>query len=78
MSVYVDILLKMYQTKNRAFKQLSMKKLFLNIIEIKNSKKKKTVAKDKLATKCHEKVNKLRSSKNMNNSEKYIFGLHSE
>lgn len=73
MPVYVDILLKMYQTKNRAFKQLSMKKLFLNIIEIKN-----TVAKDKLATKCHEKVNKLRSSKNMNNSEKYIFGLHSE
>lgn len=73
MSVYVDILLKMYQTKNRAFKQLSMKKLFLNIIEIKN-----TVAKDKLATKYHEKVNKLRSSKNMNNSEKYIFGLHSE
>lgn len=73
MPVYVDILLKMYQTKNRAFKQLSMKKLFLNIIEIKN-----TVAKDKLATKYHEKVNKLRSSKNMNNSEKYIFGLHSE
>ena len=73
MPVYVDILLKMYQTKNRAFKQLIMKKLFLNIIEIKN-----TVAKDKLATKYHEKVNKLRSSKNMNNSEKYIFGLHSE
>lgn len=73
MPVYVDILLKMYQTKNRAFKQLSMKKLFLNIIEIKN-----TVAKDKLATKYHEKVNKLRSSKNMNNSEKDIFGLHSE
>ena len=70
MPVYVDILLKMYQTKNRAFKQLSMKKLFLNIIEIKN-----TVAKDKLATKYHEKVNKLRSSKNMNNSEKDIFGL---
>ena len=73
MPVYVDILLKMYQTKNRAFKQLSMKKLFLNIIEIKN-----TVAEDKLATKYHEKVNKLRSSKNMNNSEKDIFGLHSE
>lgn len=73
MPVYVDILLKMYQTKNRAFKQLIMKKLFLNIIEIKN-----TVAKDKLATKYHEKVNKLRSSKNMNNSEKDIFGLHSE
>lgn len=73
MPVYVDILLKMYQTKNRAFKQLSMEKLFLNIIEIKN-----TVAKDKLATKYHEKVNKLRSSKNMNNSEKYIVGLHSE
>lgn len=73
MPVYVDILLKMYQTKNRAFKQLSMKKLFLNIIEIKN-----TVAKDKLATKYHEKVNKLRSSKNMNNSEKDIFGLLSE
>lgn len=72
MPVYVDILLKMYQTKNRAFKQLSMKKLFLNIIEIKN-----TVAKDKLATKYHEKV-KLRSSKNMNNSEKDIFGLLSE
>ena len=50
-----------------------MKKLFLNIIEIKN-----TVAKDKLATKYHEKVNKLRSSKNMNNSEKDIFGLLSE
>ena len=73
MPVYVDILLKMYQTKNRAFKQLSMKKLFLNIIEIKN-----TVAKDKLATKYHEKVNKLRSSKNMNHSEKDIFGLLSE
>lgn len=73
MPVYVDILLKMYQTKNRAFKQLIMKKLFLNIIEIKN-----TVAKDKLATKYHEKVNKLRSSKNMNNSEKDIFGLLSE
>lgn len=73
MPVYVDILLKMYRTKNRAFKQLIMKKLFLNIIEIKN-----TVAKDKLATKYHEKVNKLRSSKNMNNSEKDIFGLHSE
>ena len=73
MPVYVDILLKMYQTKNRAFKQLSMKKLFLNIIEIKN-----TVAKDKLATKYHEKVNKLRSSKNMNNSEKDIFGLLSD
>ena len=73
MPIYVDILLKMYQTKNRAFKQLSMKKLFLNIIEIKN-----TVAKDKLATKYHEKVNKLRSSKNMNNSEKDIFGLLSE
>lgn len=73
MPVYVDILLKMYQTKNRAFKQLSMEKLFLNIIEIKN-----TVAKDKLATKYHEKVNKLRSSKNMNNSEKDIFGLLSE
>ena len=63
----------MYQTKNRAFKQLSMKKLFLNIIEIKNA-----VAKDKLATKYYEKVNKLRSSKNMNNSEKDIFGLLSE
>ena len=73
MPVYVDILLKMYQTKNRAFKQLSMKKLFLNIIEIKN-----TVAEDKLATKYHEKVNKLRSSKNMNNSEIDIFGLLSE
>lgn len=73
MPVYVDILLKMYRTKNRAFKQLIMKKLFLNIIEIKN-----TVAKDKLATKYHEKVNKLRSSKNMNNSEKDIFGLLSE
>ena len=73
MPVYADILLKMYQTKNRAFKQLSMKKLFLNIIEIKN-----TVAKDKLATKYHEKVNKLRSLKNMNNCEKDIFILHSE
>ena len=45
MPVYVDILLKMYQTKNRAFKQLSMEKLFLNIIEIKNSKKKKNSSK---------------------------------
>ena len=73
MPSYVDILLKMYQTKNRAFKQLSMKKLLVNIIEIKN-----TVAKDKLATKYHEKVNKLWSSKNMNNCEKDIFRLHSE
>ena len=73
MPSYVDILLKMYQTKNRAFKQLSMKKLFLDIIEIKN-----TVAKDKRATKYHEKVNKLRSSKNMNDCEKDIFRLHSE
>ena len=73
MPSYVDILLKMYQTKNRAFKQLSMKKLFLDIIEIKN-----TVAKDKRATKYHEKVNKLGSSKNMNNCEKDIFRLHSE
>ena len=73
MPSYVDILLQMYQTKNRAFKQLSIKKLLLNIIEIKN-----TVAKDKLATKYHEKVNKLWSLKNMNNCEKDIFRLHSE
>ena len=54
MTIPLDSLLAMYETKSIAFKHLSMRKLFLNIIEIKN-----TVTKDKLATEYHEKFNKL-------------------